>query len=319
MTDGKDVGGVTESRSETTGAETSEQIAFLGLGRMGAAMAERLALAHGELVVWNRSEAKAREFVEKVGDRARVLIAASPREAVSQASVVVTMLADEQALDAVLSGPDGGLAGIRPGSLWVDMSTVGPEAVAQSAARLAEHGAALVDAPVSGSVSFAQSGTLAVMAGGADADVERARRALQTLANKWLPCGPSGAGAALKLGVNLVVHALNAAVSEALVAVERAGVSRSTAFELFTNSAVAAPFIGYKRASFEEPETAPVAFALDLVAKDLRLITALERQVGAPTQVSETVAALVGAACEHGFGDRDMSALAVHLRNGAGK
>lgn len=295
-------------------APSPERIAFLGLGRMGRAMAERLATAHGELVVWNRDDAKARDLA----DVSRVTVASTPREAVEGRSMVVSMLADETALDAVLSGPDGALSGIAPGTLWVDMSTIGPAAVATTQERLAHCGASLVDAPVSGSVGFARDGTLTVMCGGPTQDVERAQAALQVLASRWIACGRSGTGAALKLGVNLVVHALNASLSEALVMVERAGVSRGTAFDLFTNSAVAAPFVGYKRAAFEDPEQAPVAFSLELVEKDLRLITALERQLGTPTDVSDTVAALVRDACISGLGQRDMSALAVHLRTSAG-
>jgi 3-hydroxyisobutyrate dehydrogenase/2-hydroxy-3-oxopropionate reductase len=280
-------------------------------------MTERLATAHDELVVWNRDAAKARDLATRLGDVCRVTLASTPREAVSGRTMVVSMLADETALDAVLSGPDGALSGIAPGTVWVDMSTVGPAAVATTQERLAQAGASLVGAPVSGSVGFARDGTLTVMCGGAAEDVERAQAALGVLASRWIACGPSSAGAALKLGVNLVVHALNAALSEALVMVERAGVPRSTAFELFTNSAVAAPFVAYKRVAFEEPDQAPVAFSLDLVAKDLRLISALEQQLGAPTDVSDTVAALVRDACNDGLGSRDMSALAVHLRTRA--
>ncbi len=293
----------------------SERIAFLGLGRMGTAMAERLARAYGELVVWNRNEAKGRELAERLAEVSRVTVARSPAEAVSASTVVVSMLADEVALDAVLSGSQGALSALAPGTLWVDMSTIGPAAVAALRERLETRGASLVDAPVSGSVDFARAGTLTVMCGGSPADVSRARTALAELGSRWVECGPSGAGAALKLGVNLVVGALNASLSEALVMVERAGVPRSTAFDLFTNSAVAAPFVSYKRAAFEDPEHAPVAFSLELVAKDLRLISALQQQVGSPSGVTDAIAAMVGAACRDGLDQRDMSALAVHLRS----
>jgi 3-hydroxyisobutyrate dehydrogenase/2-hydroxy-3-oxopropionate reductase len=293
----------------------SERIAFLGLGRMGTAMAERLAQANGELVVWNRNEAKGRELAARLADTSRVTVAPSPADAVRGSTVVVSMLADEVALDAVLSGPQGALSTLAPGTLWVDMSTVGPAAVAAARGRLESRGASLVDAPVSGSVDFARSGTLTVMCGGSAADVARARSALAELGSRWVECGPSGAGAALKLGVNLVVGALNASLSEALVMVERAGVPRSTAFDLFTNSVVAAPFVSYKRAAFEDPEHAPVAFSLELVGKDLRLIAALQRQLGSPSDVTDAIAAMVEAACRDGLDQRDMSALAVHLRS----
>jgi 3-hydroxyisobutyrate dehydrogenase-like beta-hydroxyacid dehydrogenase len=291
-----------------------ERVAFLGLGRMGMAMAERVARADGVLTVWNRNPGRADMLAERLATEAAVTVAASPRQAVSGATVIVSMLSDENALDAVLSGADGALAGVGPGAVWVEMSTIGPDAVATVAERLRAVGATLVDAPVSGSVDLARSGGLTVMAGGAGSDVERVRPTLDLMAATVLSCGPQGAGAALKLGVNLVVHALNAALSEALVLVERVGVPRATAFDLFTSSAVAAPFVSYKRAAFEDPESAPVAFSLDLVQKDLRLISALEHRLGCSAVVADALAGVVHDACSAGLGARDMSALAGYLR-----
>src|SRR5260370_22624845 len=178
------------------------------------------------------------------------------------------------------------------------MSTVGPSAVQSLASRLRDRGVAYIDAPVSGSVGFAASGSLTTMVGGSASDVERIRPVLEAIASRILLCGPTGAGAALKLAVNLIVHSLNAAVAEALVLAERAGVPRRLPFELFANSAAAPPFVQYKRAAFEEPESAAVAFSLDLVAKDLRLITVFARQLRSSSDVADAVEALVRRACD---------------------
>ena len=296
----------------------ASRVAFLGLGRMGAAMAERLARAGVPLTVWNRSPGRTRQLATDVADVAHVEVATTPRGAVAGADLVVSMLADGDALRAVLEGADGALATIAPGTVWIDMSTSGPIAVGELGALLSTVGVGLVDAPVSGSVDFARNGTLTVMAGGAADDVERAREVLDLLASRTLVCGVPGSGAALKLAVNLVLHALNSALSEALVLAENAGVDRATAFDLFTGSAAAAPFVLYKRAAFEHPDDTPVAFSLALVEKDLALVEQLERALGTPSDVAGLLREQAQRALAAGYGERDMSALAVFHRERVG-
>jgi 3-hydroxyisobutyrate dehydrogenase-like beta-hydroxyacid dehydrogenase len=160
-----------------------------------------------------------------------------------------------------------------------------------------------------------QAGTLLVMAGGDVEDVERARPALESFAQRIVVVGPLGAGATMKLAVNTMVFGLNQTLSEALVLAEKAGVARELAYEVIANSAVAAPFVAYKRAAFEHPEATPVAFALDLVAKDLALAADLAARVGAPVPQLETNRRIAGEAIEAGMGGADMSAIAVHLRH----
>ena len=136
-------------------------------------------------------------------------------------------------------------------------------------------GATLLDAPVSGSVPVVERGELLIMVGG-DADaLDRARPVLEALSSTIIHVGELGTGATMKLAVNALVHGLNAALSESLVLAERAGVDRTTAYEVFASGAAAAPFVLYKRAAFERPDETPVAFSLDLVGKDLDLILAL--------------------------------------------
>jgi 3-hydroxyisobutyrate dehydrogenase/2-hydroxy-3-oxopropionate reductase len=167
---------------------------------------------------------------------------------------------------------------------------------------------------VSGSVPSVESGAILVMAGGEESAVERARPALESFAQRIILLGPLGSGSIMKLAVNAMVFGLNQTLSEALVLAEKAGVERHTAYEVIASSAVAAPFVAYKRAAFEDPGSSPVAFALDLVAKDLDLAAALAAGVGAPVPQLEANRRVVGEAIDAGLGDADLSALARHLR-----
>jgi 3-hydroxyisobutyrate dehydrogenase-like beta-hydroxyacid dehydrogenase len=170
---------------------------------------------------------------------------------------------------------------------------------------------------VSGSVSTVEAGELTIMAGGDAALIERARPVLDALSSRVVHVGGRGAGAATKLAVNDLVHGLNVALSESLVLAEAAGVARETAYEVFASGAAGAPFVRYKREAYEHPDTAPVAFSLDLVEKDLELITGLARRVGAPMPQTTTTLAVVRDAVANGFGERDLSAVAVRLREEA--
>jgi 3-hydroxyisobutyrate dehydrogenase-like beta-hydroxyacid dehydrogenase len=288
-------------------------VAFLGLGRMGTPMAGHLAAAGHPLTVWNRSPAVAEAFAAEHGARA----AATPAAAVAGARVVITMLADDRALLDTYRRTDGVLAGIEPGALALDMSTVSPTTVQQVHDWVRERGASFVDAPVSGSVATAQAAGLTIMAAGAEADVDRAREVLDVLGARVLHLGPTGSGAAMKLSVNAIVHSLNQAVSEALVLAERAGIAREQAYEVFAGGAVAAPFVQYKRAAFERPGEVPVGFALELAAKDLRLALELSERVGASLPQTTTNLAVLDAAAAAGLGQDDESAVAVHLRSAA--
>jgi 3-hydroxyisobutyrate dehydrogenase-like beta-hydroxyacid dehydrogenase len=152
------------------------------------------------------------------------------------------------------------------------------------------------------------------MVGGDAAALDRVRPALEPIATQVFHLGDSGAGAVMKLVVNDLVHALDVALSEALVLAERAGIDRERAYEVIASSAVGAPFVQYKQEAFLHPEQAPVAFSLDLVHKDLELIARLAAEVGARMDQAAANRALVGEAVEAGRGGEDMSALAEHLR-----
>lgn len=289
----------------------NSSVSVLGMGRMGAAMAKTLAEAGFELTVWNRSSDTARMVANSIGAR----LAETPREAAGAADIVLTSLADDGAVRAVYSGSDGIAAGVRPGAVIVEMSTIDPSVVDEIGNLLDAAGADLIDAPVSGSVQLVEQGKLTIMAGGDARAIEKARPALEALSAKLFHVGERGSGATIKLAVNALVHGINGALAEALVLAEAAGVERATAYEVFAAGAGGAPFVQYKQAAYQDPDGAPVAFSLDLVAKDLDLITGLGERVGVEMPVSLANLALARRAIEAGLGDRDMSALAVFLRD----
>jgi 3-hydroxyisobutyrate dehydrogenase/2-hydroxy-3-oxopropionate reductase len=294
-------------------------VAVLGLGRMGGAMAGRLASCGFDVILYNRSPEKARALAASLGTRH----AATPAEAVDGAAVAVTMLSDDAAVQEVYAGPDGVLAGLDERTVAVDMSTVLPTTIQSLERDVRATGAGILDAPVSGSVSGASSGGLTIMVGGEAADLERARPVFDALAKSVIHVGPLGAGATIKLAVNTVIFGINQAIAEALVLAEKAGVDRTAAYDVFRASAAGSPFVDYKRAAFLEPGTTPTAFALDLAAKDLRLILELADRVGASMPQSATNLEIVRSASAAG-GERDFSTVADHLRartvdHGAGR
>ncbi len=289
-------------------------VAVVGAGRMGSAMVARLRSAGFPVTVYNRTRARS----EAVARASGAAVAGTAREAAAAAGVVISSLADDAAVRAVYGGADGLAAGLRAGAVVCETSTIDPGTVRDVEPLVRARGAALLDTPVSGSVPLVERGELTVMAGGDAAALERARPVLAALAARIFHVGGLGAGATMKLAVNAIVHALNQALSEALVLAERAGVERHRAYEVFAASAAGAPFVQYKRPAFERPGEAPVAFSLGLVAKDLDLILGLAERVGLRMEQAEANRRVVAAAIAAGLGEADMSAIAELLRRETG-
>ena len=286
-------------------------VGVVGTGRMGSAMARALRAAGIEVTLHNRTPERAAALAAVLGCD----LCTSPAEVARKADIVLTMLADDDAVRATWAGPKGLIAGARPGNVFVDLSTVTPDTIRSFEADVRAAGAGILDAPVSGSVSLAESGQLTLMVGGTGADLERARPALEPLAKTIVHVGPLGSGAALKLAVNTVIFGLNQAVAEGLVLAEAAGVDRAVAYDVLAASAVGAPYVQYKRTAFFEPEATPVAFALDLAAKDLGLIRALADAVGLDLPQSRVNLDVVEQASAELGGGADFSGVARHVRN----
>ncbi len=295
-----------------TDKRNSSRVGFAGLGRMGAPMARNVAAGGFPLTVFNRSPEKAEPFAAEGAS-----VAATPAELAAGADLVVTMVADADAVRALLEGDDGILAGASPGLVLVEMSTIGPLAARELAALCAEHEVEMIDAPVSGSTPAAESAQLAVMVGGEAAAFERARPVLEAISKAQLHLGPSGAGAAMKLGLNLIIAATAVSVSEALVLAERAGIEREAAYEMIGSSAVASPFVEYKRAAFLDPDGTPTAFALELMAKDLRLARVLGERDGVPLPGAAGSAEAIDLAAETEGPGEDLVRVADALRRAA--
>ena len=260
-----------------------------------------------DVVAWNRDRGRC-DAVARTHDAD---VADSASGAAAAADVVLTSLADDAAVRAVY---DAASEGFHEGQVVLEMSTIAPETVRAIEPAVRERGATLLDAPVSGSVPVVERGELLIMAGGDAEALERAAPVLEALSKKVLHMGGLGAGAATKLAVNALVHGLAVALSESLVLAEKAGVERSAAYEVFASGAAGAPFVQYKRPAFERPDETPVAFTLDLVAKDLDLILALAERGGAPMPQAENNRREVRDAIVSGLSGSDMSALAQYLR-----
>ncbi len=284
-------------------------LAFIGTGRMGAAMVRRIADAGYSVTAYNRTRAKAEALASD-----RVSVADNAREAASGADVVLVSLADDAAVRAAYEGPDGLIAGLSDGVVVADTSTVAPSTPRALEEPVRAAGAVLLDTPVSGSVPTVEQGGLTIMAGGDAAAVDRIRPVFEPIAARVVHLGGLGAGATMKLAVNSIVHALNVALSEALVLAERSGIDREAAYDVIAASAAGAPYVHYKRAAFLEPDGTPVAFALDLVAKDLELAASLAGDSGAAGTQLAANREVVDAAIKAGFGSADISAVAEYLR-----
>jgi 3-hydroxyisobutyrate dehydrogenase/2-hydroxy-3-oxopropionate reductase len=279
---------------------------------MGAAMARRIHGSGVEVILWNRDRSKAEAISQEIG----ASVAETAAQAAAVSDFVLSSLADDEAVQDVYLAANGVVEGIGGGTIAIDTSTVDPVTILRVGEAVDQTGAEFIDCPVSGSVSTVEAGELTVMAGGDEVVVKEAEPLLASIASRVIHVGPRGAGAACKLAVNGLVHGLNIALSEALVLAEKAGVERGTAYEVFVSGAGGAPFVKYKRQAYENPETTPVAFSLDLVAKDLELITGLANRIGVPMNQARVGLEIVRRALAAGMGPRDLSAIAILLREG---
>jgi 3-hydroxyisobutyrate dehydrogenase len=285
------------------------RVAFLGLGRMGAPMAGRLSDAGHDVVVWSRTRAHA----EALAGRAQV--ADSPADAGSKADVAVTMLTDGGALEEVVLGRDGLAGGLASGTLLIDMSTTGPAPARKVAEALEERGVEFVDAPVAGSVGPATEGTLAIMVGGSDEAVGRARPLLGILGDpeRTWHVGPVGAGQAAKLMINLVLGGVTAAVAEGFTFGRLLGLSPDIALDVLEGASVAAQTVRSKRELLRSGDYGDPGFRLALMHKDLRLALDAARAARASLPVTERVAELYAGAEDRGLADQDYAAVAAYL------
>jgi 3-hydroxyisobutyrate dehydrogenase-like beta-hydroxyacid dehydrogenase len=289
------------------------RVAFLGLGIMGSRMAAVLARGGFELTVWNRTAARAEQFVAA---NERATAAATPAEAAEHADIAVTMVVDGPQVEHILLGPDGAAAGAHPGTLFIDCSTIGPTFTRSIGEALAHHELPLVDAPVTGSSPRAEDGTLTIMAGGSDEDFERARPVLDAMGRLVVHAGPLGHGQMVKL-INNAVAASNAAVlGQALAVGARAGVDLDALVQVMAAGSGGSAMLDLKARPMREHDYATL-FKLEHMLKDVRLCLEEGQAVGAPFPFAALTREILSAGMGRGLGEADFAALIEVLESAA--
>jgi 3-hydroxyisobutyrate dehydrogenase-like beta-hydroxyacid dehydrogenase len=276
-------------------------LGFVGLGVMGGRMAKRLLDAGHRVVGYNRTRAKAQWLID-----AGLEPAASPRAVAETADVVFSMVTDTAALQAVTRGADGILAGLRQGAVYVEMSTVDPGVTRALGAEAAARGAAMLDAPVSGSVATLDVGQLAFMAGGDAAVLERVRPYLTAIGPTITHVGPLGLAVTMKIATNLGLAVQMLAFSEAVCLAEKSGIARERAVEALLRSVVASPMVKY-RGPFVLGMPAEAWFDVGMMQKDLRLALDLARAVGVTLPTTALTHEFLAAAGGLGLADYDFA------------
>lgn len=278
-------------------------IAVLGLGAMGRAMAARLLDAGHDLTVWNRTPGRDGELVSAGARRGE-----TPADAVRDAEVVVTMLPDPPALEAVLFGPDGASSAIPDTATLIEMSTVGPTAIASAAERLS---VPVLDAPVLGSVPSVETGKLVILAGGNRGVFDRHAELLSILGTP-IYLGPSGSGAWLKLVNNAASTATLVALGELLALTDRAGLGIDSVLQGLEAGPLASLIERWRPRLKGEDQAS--YFRLALARKDLALVFDEAEREGVDLSVAETAAARCDEAIGAGLGDEDFGAIVPFLR-----
>ena len=267
---------------------------------MGSGMAGRLLGAGFPLTVYNRNPERTRGLAA-----AGARVAANPREAVANANLVVSMVADDTASRAVWLGENGALAGVAREAVLIECSTLSPVWVRELAGLAAKVGAELLDAPVTGSKSQAAAGELNFLVGGSTGALEKARSAFTAMGKSATHIGPSGSGALLKLINNFLCGAQLASLAEALALIDRSGLDRARALEVLTNGAPGSPLVKIIAARSEAGDVT-ANFPLRLMAKDLKYASEEAARNGLSLATADTALKILNHAVQSGRGDQDM-------------
>ncbi len=295
-------------------------VGFIGLGVMGSLFVERL-LAKGHTVTgYNRTRAKAEPLIDR-----GMQWADSPRAVCEAAGVTFAMVTNSAALDAIANGPDGLLAGMGPGKIFIDMSTVSSVASRALAAKLREKGADMIDAPVSASVATLLDNRCSVMVGGRRETFERVRPILEDLSDapvsgkgpRVTHVGDNGLALALKVATNLQLAVQMLALSEGVLLAEKSGIDRAIAVQVLTHSAIASPMVQYRgEMILKMPEEA--WFNVDMMQKDMVLALEQGRRVDVPLVMTAAANEFLTAARGMGMAEQDFAIVFQVLARMAG-
>ena len=278
-------------------------LGYVGLGAMGSRMADRL-IAKGHTVTgYNRTKSKAQGLLDRGmqwGD--------SPRAVVEAADATFVMVADNAALEAVANGPDGLVAGMGPGKLLIDMSTVSPAISRAVAERVRERGGQMVDAPVSGSVLTLEQGKLSMMVGGERSAFDRAKPLLEDIGPKVTYVGANGLAVSMKIAHNLSLAVQMLAFSEGVLLAEKSGIDRKTAVEVLTNSAIASPMVQYRGPMvLGLPDEA--WFNVTMMQKDMTLALEMGKRLSVPLPTTAVANEFLTAARAQGLAEKDFASI----------
>ncbi|OLC42272.1 MAG: hypothetical protein AUH43_22845 [Acidobacteria bacterium 13_1_40CM_65_14] len=278
-------------------------LGYIGLGVMGGRMADRLLTKGHAVTGYNRTREKAQWLVNR-----GLTLADSPRAVSAAADVTFVMVANSAALESVANGPDGFIAGLAPGKIVVDMSTVSPALSRAVAAKVREQGARMVDAPVSGSVATLEQGKLAIMVGGDRVTFDKVKPILDDIGPKVTYVGGNGLAVSMKIATNISVAVQILAFAEGVLLAEKSGIARDVAVDVLTHSVVGSPLLQY-RGPFVLQMPDEAWFNVNMMQKDVQLALEMGRQLGVPLPTTAATNEWLTAARAMGLAEKDFAAV----------
>ncbi len=290
----------------------SEKIGFIGLGIMGQGMVQNLLNAGFIVTIWNRTASRMAPFIET-----GALAGASPADVAAKSDIILVCVSDTPDVEAVILGEDGVIFGAKPGSLVVDHSTISPAATKTIAAKLAEKGVYMLEAPISGGSEGAAKGTLSIMVGGAAAQFARAMPIFEAMGKTITHVGETGAGQTVKLVNQILVVVTMWGVGEALLFAEAGGLDLEKTLTAVSGGAAGSWSLSNRGPQMVKRDWRP-GFTIDLQQKDLRLVLEAADQFGVPTLGTSTVFQLYRTLQQQGLGGEGNHALVKALENLAG-
>jgi len=279
---------------------------------MGSGMAQRLLDAGHSLIGYNRTRSKAQSLLS-----AGMKWGETPRAVAAAADIIISMVTNTQALESITGGPEGILAGLSGGKIYIDMSTVSPTASRTVAKQVKANGSEMLDAPVSGSVITLQEGKLSIMAAGSRAAFDKALPILQAIGPKVTYVGSNGLAVTMKIATNLSLAVQMLAFSEGVLLAEKSGIARDTAVEVLLNSVIASPMVKY-RGPFVLDMPDQAWFDVNMMQKDLLLALELGRQLDVPLPTTAVTNEMLTSARAIGLADKDFAILFEALARMAG-
>jgi 3-hydroxyisobutyrate dehydrogenase-like beta-hydroxyacid dehydrogenase len=287
-------------------------LGYVGLGAMGGLMAERLMAKGHKVTGYNRTKAKAQWLIDK-----GMTWGSSPRDVAAAVDATFVMVTNSAALEAVANGADGLLAGLAPGKLLIDMSTVSPAVSRALAAKVRDRGAAMVDAPVSGSVITLQQGKLSVMVGGEKNTFDRVKPLLEDVGPRVTHVGDNGLALSMKIAINLSLAVQMLAFSEGVLLAEKSGIDRATAVDVMTHSVIGSPMVQYRGPMvLNMPDEA--WFDVNMMQKDMLLALEMGRQLDIPLPTTAVTNEMLTAARGMGLAGKDFAIIFEVLARMAG-